>query len=44
VVYLTECGVDTAPGSMLDAEIVQASGYDLVGRPLSPAQGLCYPN
>ncbi|MGE3840479.1 MAG: 30S ribosomal protein S12 methylthiotransferase RimO [Vicinamibacterales bacterium] len=35
VVYLTECDPTAVPpGSFVEAEIVQASGYDLVARPL----------
>jgi ribosomal protein S12 methylthiotransferase len=38
VVYLTEADVAaTPPGAMLDVEIVEARGYDLLARPLSAA-------
>jgi len=39
VVYLTECDASTlSPGTFIDAEVVGASGYDLVARPLPPEE------
>jgi ribosomal protein S12 methylthiotransferase len=38
IVYLSEADPDACrPGTLLDAEVVAARGYDLVARPLSPA-------
>jgi len=38
VVYLSEADPEACrPGTLLDAEVVGARGYDLVARPLSPA-------
>lgn len=38
VVYLTDCDPSTlSPGTFIEADIVAARGYDLVARPLSPA-------
>ena len=38
VVYLSEADPEVCrPGTLLDAEVVGARGYDLVARPLSPA-------
>jgi ribosomal protein S12 methylthiotransferase len=44
VVFLTDCDGTTAPGTLLEAEIVDASGYDVIARPLSGVVALCYPN
>jgi len=40
VVFLSEADPEVCrPGTLLDAEVVAARGYDLVARPLSPASG-----
>jgi len=42
VVYLTECDPSTlTPGQVVDAEVVGASGYDLLARPLLEPAPVC---
>jgi ribosomal protein S12 methylthiotransferase len=45
VVYLTECDPGAAaPGTMLEAEIIEARGVDLVARPFVEDGSMWYPN